>query len=118
MKTWLALLAVPAAVCSTLHAQVVPGGTGVGTNFSYVLRYSQTAHFGGSLGDWQTAAPSGEVDFRNGRLRSPFSLTYAGGYTWTLTGPTQYSTGFFQRLALHQVMSGGKWKATLGDDVS
>jgi hypothetical protein len=118
MKTWLALLAVPAAVCSTLHAQVVPPGTGVATNFSYVLRYAQTAHFGESLGNWQTAAPSGEVDFRNGHRKSPFSLIYAGGYIWTMTGPTQYSTGFFQRLSLHQLMSGGKWKASLGNDVS
>jgi hypothetical protein len=118
MKTWLALLVIPAAVYSTLHAQVVPGGTGVATNFSYVVRYSQTAHFGGDLGNWQTASPSGEVDFRNGHHRTPFSLIYAGGYTLTLSGPTQYSTGFFQRLSLHQVLSGGKWKASLGDDVS
>jgi hypothetical protein len=118
MKTWLALLVVSAAVCLTSRAQVVPGGTGVATNFSYVVRYSQTAHFGGDLGNWQTASPSGEVDFRNGHHRTPFSLIYAGGYTSTLTGPTQYSTGFFQRLSVHQMMSGGKWKATVGDDVS
>jgi hypothetical protein len=118
MKVWLALLAVLAAVCSTLNAQVAPAGTGVATNFSYVLRYAHTAHFGTSLGNWQTATPSGEVDFRNGHRKTPFSLIYAGGYTWTLTGPTQYSTGFFQRLSLHQVLSNEKWKATFGDDVS
>lgn len=118
MKAWLALLAVPAAVCSTLHSQVVPAGTGVGTNFGYVLRYGQTAHFGGDLGNWQTATPSGEVHYRNGHRKTPFSLSYAGGYTWTLTGPTEYSTGFFQRLYLLQVMSGEKWKASLIDDVS
>jgi hypothetical protein len=118
MKAWLALLAVPAAVCSTLYSQVVPAGTGVGTNFGYVLRYAQTAHFGGDLGDWQTATPSGEVHYRNGHRKSPFSLNYAGGYTWTLTGPTEYSTGFFQRLYLLQAMSGEKWKASLIDDAS
>ena len=118
MKTCLALLAVPAVVCSTSHAQVVPTGTGNATNFSYVLRYSQIAHLGGSLGDWQTATPSGEVDYRNGHHKTPFVLTYAGGYAWTLSGPTQYSTGFFQRLSLHQVVSGEKWKASLGNDVS
>jgi hypothetical protein len=118
MKNWLVLLAVPAAVGFTLHAQVVPAGTGVSTNFGYVLRYAQTAHFGENLQNWQTATPSGEVDFRNGHRKSPFSLIYAGGYAWTLTGPTQYSTGFFQRLSLHQVLSGGKWKARLGNDVS
>jgi hypothetical protein len=118
MKTWLALLVVPAAVCSTLHAQVVPGGTGVGTNFGYVIRYSHAAHFGAGLNNWQTATPSGEVDYRNGRRNTPFFLNYAGGYTWMLTGPTQYLTGFFQRLSLHQVLSGEKWKASLFDDVS
>ena len=118
MKTWLALLAVPAAVCSTSHAQVVPGGTGVATNFSYVLRYSQTAHFGEGIGNWQTATPSGEVDFSNGHHKTPFFLIYAGGYTWTFSGPSQYSTGSFQRLSVHQVMSGERWKASLGDDVS
>lgn len=118
MKARLALVVVSAAVCSMLHAQVAPSGTGVATNFSYVIRYSHTAYFGDSLGNWQTASPSGEVDFRNGRHRTPFSLIYAGGYTCTLSGPTQYSTGFFQRLSLHQVLSGEKWKATFGNDVS
>jgi hypothetical protein len=118
MKAWLALLAVPAASCSTLHAQVAPAGSGVATNFSYVVRYAQTAHFGGGLGNWQNATPSGEVDFRNGHRKTPFSLIYTGGYTWTLTGPTQYSTGFFQRLSLHQVLSNEKWKASFGNDVS
>jgi hypothetical protein len=118
MKAWLALLVVPSAACSTLHAQVVPAGTGVATNFSYVVRYAQTSHFGESPWNWQTATPSGEVDFRNGRRKTPLSLIYAGGYTWTLSGPTQYSTGSFQRLSIHQVMLGEKWKASLGEDVS
>ena len=118
MKAWLALLVVPAAVCSTLHAQVVPAGTGVGTNFGYVLRYAQTAEFGESLGNWQTATPSGEVHFRNGHRKSPLSINYTGGYTWTLAGPTEYSTGFFQRLSVLKALTGEKWKATLLDDVS
>jgi hypothetical protein len=118
MKTWLALLAIPAAVGSTLNAQVVPAATGAGSNFSYILRYSQSAYFGNSTGNWQTATPSGELNYSNGHHKTPFSLIYAGGYTWTLSGPTQYSTGFFQRLSLHQAMSSGKWKGWLGDDVS
>jgi len=118
MKAWLALLVVPAGVCSTSRAQVVPAGTGVATNFGYVVRYAQTAHFGEGPWNWQTATPSGEVDFRNGRRKTPFSLIYAGGYTWTLTGPTQYSTGFFQRLSLHQLMLREKWRVSLSNDVS
>jgi hypothetical protein len=100
-----------------LFAQVAPAATGGAKNFNYVLRYSQSAQFGGSYGDWQTVTPSGEIDYSNGRSRAPFNLRYSGGYTWTLNGPS-YSTGFFQRLAVQQQISGRKWEASLGDDVS
>jgi hypothetical protein len=83
-----------------------------------MIRYSQSAYFGNTTGNWQTATPSGELDYYNGHHSRPFSLIYAGGYTWTLSGPTQYSTGFFQHLSVHQAMSTGKWKGWLGDDVS
>jgi hypothetical protein len=118
MKT---LLAVPASLivsCSALYAQVAPAATGGATNFTYFLRYSQTAHFGGDLGDWQTGNPSGEVEYYNGHRATPFNLSYVGGYTFTLAGPSQYSTGFFQYLSLHQGLPVHKWKLSVGDDVS
>jgi len=90
-----------------LFAQVAPAATGGAKNFNYVLRYAQSAQFGGSYGDWQTVTPSGEIDYSNGRSRAPFNLQYAGGYTWTLNGPS-YSTGLFQRLAVQQQISGRK----------
>ncbi len=100
-----------------LCAQVAPSATGPSNNFAYVLRYSQNAQFGGPVGDWQTIVPSGEIDYSRGIGRTPFNLQYAGGYTWTLTGP-QYSTGWFQRLSISQSFTGRKWRATLMDNVS
>jgi hypothetical protein len=118
MKTLLVVVVSLIVVRSGLYAQVVPEATGGATNFSYFLRYSQSAHFGGSLGDWQTANASGEVEYYNGRRTTPFNLSYVGGYSWTLAGPSEYSTGFFQYLSLHQVTSIHNWKLALSDNVS
>jgi hypothetical protein len=118
MKTLLAVMASLLVSCHCLYAQVVPDATGGATNFTYFLRYSQTAHFGGGLGDWQTANPSGEVEFYNGRRTTPFNLSYLGGYAFTLAGPSHYSTGFFQYLSLHQGLPVHKWQLTVGDNVS
>jgi hypothetical protein len=100
-----------------LLAQVAPSATGAASNFNYALRYSQGAQFGGSYGDWQTTSPSGELEYSNRIGRAPFNLHYAGGYTWTLSGP-EYSTGWFQRLSIGQGLSGRKWQALLTDNVS
>jgi hypothetical protein len=116
MKT-LPLFVILALSGPGLCAQVAPSATGASNNFNYVLRYSQNAQFGGPVGDWQTIAPSGEIDYSRRVGRAPFNLQYAGGYTWTLTGP-QYSTGWFQRLSIAQSLSGPKWRATLSDNVS
>jgi hypothetical protein len=117
MKTLLTSMAALFVACPGLNAQVAPAATGAPTNFGYSFRYAQNAQFGGARGNWQTATPSGEVDFTSGNARAPFNLNYAGGYTWTLTGPS-YSQGFFQRLSLRQEITGRKWNALLGDDVS
>src|SRR5260370_40754233 len=117
MKTILTSMAALFVACPGLNAQVAPAATGAPTNFSYVLRYSQNAEFGGGIGDWQTSTPSAEVDFASGNPRAPFNLNYAGGYSWTLTGPSN-SQGFFQRLSLRQEISGSKWNAFLSDDVN
>ena len=60
-------------------------------NLHYAFRYSQTAEFGSSMGDWQTATPSVSLDYASENQRHPFNLNYSGGYTWTLAGPS-YST--------------------------
>jgi hypothetical protein len=117
MKTCLSFIAALFVVCLELHSQVVPAANGPATNFSYILRYSQSAQFGGGSGDRQTSTPSGEVDFAGGNSQAPFNLNYIGGYSSTLTGPS-YSQGFFQRLSLKQEISGRKWNALVGDDVN
>jgi hypothetical protein len=117
MKTTLTFLAFLFTVCAAANAQVVPAGTAGAATLNYSLRYSQTAEFGSSLGDWQTSNASAEVDYANGKGRLPFSLNYGGGYTWTLAGPT-YMTGLFQRLLLSQGIDWRRWKITVSDDVS
>ena len=122
MKMTFKLLAFLFTVCAAVTAQVVPEATAgrglpVSGFFHYDLRYSQTADFGSSLGDWQTANVSADADYRNGKANLPFSLNYGGGYTWTLVGPS-YSTGFFQHLLLSQGLVRRKWSVTLSDNVS
>jgi hypothetical protein len=100
----------------------VPEATGpprlpVSGNLHYALRYSQTAEFGGGLGDWQTGTISGSVDYSNGKDRHPFNLSYGGGYTKTFTGP-DYETGVFQHLFISQGLVGHKWNATASDNIS
>jgi hypothetical protein len=116
MKTLLLIVALLLSG-SGLSAQVAPSATGASKSFNYALRYSQSAQFGSSYGDWQTASPSAEIQYSNGTNRAPFNLHYAGGYTWTLGGPG-YSSGWFQRLSIGQGISGRKWRASLTDDVS
>jgi len=122
MKTTLKLLAFLFTVGAAAHAQVEPAATGPGGppvsgNLKYSFRYSQTAEFGSSLGDWQTSNVSASVDYANSKERLPFSLDYGGGYTWTITGPS-YATGLFQHLFLSQGVVWRKWNLTASDDVS
>jgi hypothetical protein len=123
MKTTLKILAFLFAVCAASHAQVAPAATGprgglpVGPNLHFAFRYAQTAQFGGNTGNWQTSSPSASVEYTNGNERLPFTLNYAGGYIWTLTGPT-YETGLFQHLYLSQDFVWRRWKVLASDDVS
>jgi hypothetical protein len=122
MKTTLKLVAIFLTGCAGAYAQVVPEATGpaklpVSGNLHYALRYSQTAEFGGGLGDWQTGTISGSVDYSNGTDRHPFNLSYDGGYTKTFTGP-DYETGVFQHLFISQGLVGHKWNATVSDNIS
>jgi hypothetical protein len=81
------------------------------------LRYSQTAEFGGSLGNWQTANLSGSVDYANLNTRLPFALDFTGGYSANLSGPSN-GTGFFQHLLISQGFVERKWNVLVSDDVS
>ena len=92
-----------------------PGGPPATNHLHYAFRYSQ--ELVSSYGDWQTSLPLPIFDYANDNQRHPFSLTYGGGYTWTLAGQN-YSTGIFQRLLLSQSFLWRKWKMKFGDDVS
>jgi len=108
------------ASCAGVLGQVVPAGTSGGANISYSMRYSQSAQFGSSMGDWQMISPSGSVDYENGSAIRPTALSYTAGYMQTLNDNSTYaaSTGFFQRLSLSHGYTGKKWDFGLGDDVS
>ena len=122
MKTVCKLFGILFVGCAAAHAQAVPaatvpGGLPVTGNLHYAFRYSQTAEFGSSTGDWQTSSPSVSLDYANDNQRKPFSLNYSGGYTWTLAGPA-YSTGLFQHLLLSQEVLWSNWNVRVSDDVS
>src|SRR5437868_10192533 len=122
MKTTCKLLGLFLISCAAAYAQVVPaasvpGGLPLMGNLHYAFRYSQTAEFGSSMGDWQTATPSVSLDYASENQRHPFNLNYSGGYTWTLAGPS-YSTGRFHHLLLSQSVDWRKWNVRISDDVS
>jgi hypothetical protein len=103
-------------------AQVAPQATGPGNplpagNLNYSIRYAQTAEFGADLGDLQTSALSGSVNYSNNKGRAPFSLQYSGEYNWGIEGPA-YETGFYHHLTVSQGLSWRRWNVSLGDNVS
>lgn len=122
MKSTLTVLALFISGMGAASAQVAPAVIGPGSvlvnnHTFYALRYGQTAQFGGSLGVWQTSTISGTLNYENGSERKPFTMQYAGGYSWTLSGPT-YGSGTFQRLYLTQGAEWRKWGVSVSDDVS
>src|SRR6266568_1679047 len=73
------------------HAQVVPEATRAGAapgsqKLQYALRYAETAQFGNTFSNSQNSTLSGSVGFGNQNMHLPFTLNYAGGYAWTLSG--------------------------------
>ncbi|MGH9607964.1 MAG: hypothetical protein ACRD3N_19935 [Terracidiphilus sp.] len=109
-------MAIFLAVCPSLSAQVAPGAATGEAYLHYTFRYSQSAQFGGNRGDWQTTAPSAELDYSNGNSKHLFSLDYAGGYLSTVEGPS-YGTGMFQRLLLSEGFVWPKWNVLVSDNV-
>jgi hypothetical protein len=116
MKAILALCLLLATSEITL-GQVAPSASAGKAELDYSFRYSEIANFGDVLGDWHTITPSGSLSYLNGRTKFPFHLEYAGGYTFTISGPP-YSSGAFQHLFLSQDLHYRKWTFTASDDVS
>lgn len=122
MNTTLKLLAFCFVTCATAIAQVAPAATGPGglpirSNLNYSFRYSQTAQINNGYANTQTSTPSASVGYFNGKQRFPFDLDYAGGYTWTLTGPS-YESGLFQHLLLKQGIIWRRWNVQASDNIS
>ncbi len=122
MKNTLKLVVLFFALRATMAgAQAVPAakiqGLSVSGNLHYSFRYSQIATFGSGLGDWQVSTASASADYANGKNRFPFSLTYGGGYIWTIAGPS-YDSGLFQHLFLSQSIVGRKWNVVASDNIS
>jgi hypothetical protein len=122
MKTTLKILAFLLIVCSSVQAQVAPAATGprtlpVAGNLHYAFRYAQSDQLSNTFPDMQTASASGSLAYANNNQRKPFIMDYAGGYTWTIAGPS-YATGLFQRMYLSQGIDWRRWFLTVHDDVS
>ena len=121
MKTTLHILAILLAVCASAYAQVVPeasGGNGlpIGGNLDYSVRYSETADYGSTLGNWETSNVTASVSYANATKRLPFSLTYGGGYSWS-AGSAPYGSGFNETLALSQGIVRRHWRFLASDNV-
>ncbi len=123
MKTRHIILAVLASSAIAAHGQVEPAATRpslpITGDLQYTLLYSQSAEFASnnSLGNWQTASASGNLNYTNGKVRHPLAIEYSGGYTWTIQGPA-YASGFFQHGLVSQGYTWHKWAAAVTDDIS
>lgn len=107
---------------SSAFAQVAPAATSSGAlspirGLEYAFRYAQTAQFQTGLPTQQTSVVSGNVSYSNRPINKPFSMAYAGGYTWTLSGPN-YPGGQFHRLFLSQGFNFHRWKFVADNDVA
>ena len=113
----IALLAFLAAVSVSAGAQVEPAATGPARpsgSFNYSLHDTENAWWSGALGNQLSNSISGIVDYQGGKSRRPLSVSYAGGYTFTLSQPT-YDTGYFQNMSVSQGIAGHKWRLTFSD---
>lgn len=99
----LAVLALFSA-CFAARAQVEPAATGGRSTakLDYDLSYAETAtFFSGNEETDQRGIASGEVEYLNGKERTPFSLTYSGGYIFGISG-IDTGTGVFQHFLISQ----------------
>jgi hypothetical protein len=106
---------------STAYPQVGPAARGssvasAARQLQYAFRYAQNAQLSNHYSNQQTSVVSGSLSYENGSQTKPFSMNYAGGYTWTLSGP-DYQTGQFHRLYLSQGANTRRWNFNLADNV-
>lgn len=107
---------------SSALAQVTASATGPGVapaarGFQYAFRYSGGVQTSDTIDTTQTSNVSGSVAYANANKEKPFTMEYAGGYTWNLAGP-DYQSGQFHRMDLTQGFAYRRWKLSLRDDVA
>ena len=107
---------------SSAFAQVSPAAIGsraitAPQGLRYAFRYSQNAQLSTQQANMHTSIVSGTVAYGNRSQEKPFDMQYAGGYTWTLSGP-DYMTGQFHRMYLSQDLNLRRWKLLLSDNVA
>ena len=128
MITALTILALLFPVVTAVHAQVqiVPAATCTlcvpeprpPAGLRYSLRYAQNANFlGNNRGDSLDTILSGNLEYRNSVKGLPFSLTFAGGYSWNLAG-ISFENGPFENLLISQGIVRHNWKLQVSDNIS
>jgi hypothetical protein len=119
MKKIFTILAILLTAAASASGQVAPAATAGPAYLRYSLRYSETSESYNvdSANGRQRAIASGNLEYANGGERLPFTLTYGGGYIWTISGRGDGS-GLFQNMTLTQGFIGAKWNAIFTDNVS
>lgn len=117
IRAFVLAIASAICVCCAAKAQTEPAASGTSSTLDYDLSYSQTASFYSAYGYQQRGIASGELEYSNGKLHRPLSLTYSGGYLFGISG-YESESGLFQHLKLSQGYSERKWSVNVSDDVS
>ena len=122
MKHIARFLVIFCCLGSSAFAQVSPAAIGskvftAPQGLGYAFRYSQNAQLGTQQANIQTSIVSGSVEYATRSKEKPFHMQYAGGYTWTLSGP-DYLSGQFHRMYLSQELNLRRWALLLSDDVA
>lgn len=122
MKQLAGLVIAFCGLGSSAFAQVsvsatAPGGPPAPRGLQYAFRYSQGVQTSNQIDTIQTSNVSGSIAYANSEKEKPFTMEYAGGYTWNLSGP-DYQSGQFHRMDLTQGFVYRRWKINLVDDVA
>jgi len=105
------------ALAQVTASATAPGVAPAARGFQYAFRYSEGVETSSALDTIQTSNVSGSVAYANVDKEKPFTMQYAGGYTWNLTGP-DYVSGQFHRMDLTQGFVYRRWRLDLADDVA
>ena len=107
-----ALPAAEASPISTGFAVPLTAGT-----LSYGVSASESLSWGYYANQGAVSATNltGDIGYISGSLRSPFSMVFSGGHSWSTSTQPSYS---YLDLALSQVLNAGRWNFVLSDSVS